>query len=92
MFTPFSFLAKRDKEKKTSHGSQNLSTFREYEKPQRLKLFQRLRVICLKNTDYIMHLSSLLRAKTTEAERGRRGEELSDITLLYYKKGDPQME
>jgi len=39
-----------------------------------------------------MHLSSLLRAKTTEAERGRRGEELSDITLLYYTTGDPQME
>lgn len=92
MFTPFSFLAKRDKEKKNSHSSQNLSTFREYEKPQRLKLFRRLRVICLKNTDYIMHSSSLVKPKTTEAERGRRGEELSHITLLYYTKEDPQME
>ena len=55
--TPAYFLAKKMRRQKTSRPRQNLSTFKEnMERPQRLKLFQRLRVICLKTTEYIMHL------------------------------------
>lgn len=39
-----------------------------------------------------MHLSSLVRAKLSEAERARKGEEISDIILLSYKKREPQIE
>jgi len=42
----------------------------------------------LKTSDYILHLSSLVRAKISKAERGRRVKESSDIILLYYKKGE----
>lgn len=39
-----------------------------------------------------MHLSSLVRAKLSEAERARKGEEISAIILLSYKKREPQIE